>query len=270
MGKQSNLHLVAFLTLVALFAAEPAHATEGNQCSGATALVGCPKVGGSVQGDGAVLDGELTSGGSPGGSGGAPAGPGGGSSGSTLPPMPCEEVFAGLCYGQGQPKPEPGIPSVTLTDVATFRPHDPRQWMQPDGWVIVGLPANIVASTSRHVVAGTLLGAPADVRFTPIGYRWTYGDGDSARLATPGASWEALGLREFDPTPTSHVYRSVGTHVIELDVEFAVEYRFAGGPWRSIAGAIVRPANDLLVVAGEAVTVLVDRDCRTVSHGPGC
>lgn len=276
MGKQHHLFCLVLALGVALSSATPSLAAAASQCSGSAATLGCPDVDGSVHEDGATLEGELTLGGSPGGSGGGSGGSGGGGSGtSTLPPMPCEEVFAGLCYGEGQGKPgeesaSPGIPSVTIADVATFRPQDPRQWMQPDGWMVVGLPANIVASTSRHVVAGTLLGAPAEVRFTPVAYRWRYGDGTSARLTTPGASWQALGLSEFDATPTSHVYRASGTYVIELDVEFAVEYRFAGGSWRALSGTVVRPANDLIATAGEAVTVLVDRDCATAPTGPGC
>lgn len=239
---------------------------------------GCPNVGGSIEGDTALLNGDLTHVGAPGGagSGSGDSAPGAGNGGgSPLPPMPCEEVFAGLCYGEGQDKPgdgtvSPSIPPLTLSDVAAFRPQAPRQSMQPDGWMVVGLPTNIYARTGTHIVSGTLLGSPADVRFTPVGYRWRYGDSSAARLTTPGATWQALGLREFDATPTSHTYRAAGTYVIELDVEFAAEYRFAGGAWQGLTGVLVVPANDLVAVAGSAVTVLVDRDCATAPHGPGC
>jgi len=236
-----------------------------------TVLGGCPNVGGGIQGDGAVLDGELTFGGGPGST--SPGGGGGASGGGTMPPMPCVEVFPGLCYGEGQGKPGDavtGVPSVTLTDIATFRPRVSVQYMQPDGWMVVGLPANFVAVIERHVVPGTLLGAPADVRFTPVAYRWRYGDGSAARLGTTGASWQTLGLREFDATPTSHVFRASGTYVIELDVEYTAEYRFAASAWIALTGVIVLPANDLIATAGDAVTVLVDRDCSRAPSGPGC
>jgi len=246
-------------------------------CDEVMALTGCPNVGGSIEGDSALLNGDLTMVGAPGSSGGGSgdSSPGAGSGGSPMPPMPCEEVFAGLCYGEGQDKPgdgtaSPSIPPLTLSDVAAFRPQAPRQSMQPDGWMVVGLPTNFYARTGTHIVSGTLLGSPADVRFTPVGYRWRYGDSSAARLATPGATWQALGLREFDATPTSHVYRAPGTYVIELDVEFTAEYRFAGGAWWALSGVLVVPANDLVAVAGSAVTVLVDRDCATAPHGPGC
>jgi hypothetical protein len=238
---------------------------------------GCPNVGGEVGDGGATLSGDQTTPGSPGGAGGGSGGgSGAGSGGSAEPPRPCEEVFAGLCYGEGQDKPGeegevwPGIPPLTLSDIAQFRPQPATQRMQPDGWMVVGLHTNFYAHIDRHVVSGTLLGAPADVRFTPVAYRWRYGDGSSARLTTKGAPWSAHGLSEFDPTPTSHVYRASGTYVIDLDVEYTAEYRFAGGGWVRLSGTIVLPANPLRATAGDAVTVLVDRDCAQPPAGPGC
>lgn len=241
----------------------------GSQLTG-----GCPNVGGEVGDGGATLTGDQRIPGSPGGSGGGTGGSGG-SGRSAEPPRPCEEVFAGLCYGEGQGKPTegepaPGIPSVTLSDIAHFRPQAATQFMQPDGWMVVGLDTNFYALIDRHVVSGSLLGASADVRFTPVAYRWRYGDGSAARLTTKGAPWSAQGLSEFDPTATSHVYRASGTYVIDLDVEYTAEYRFAGGGWVPLSGTIVLPANRLVATAGDAVTVLVDRHCAQPPAGPGC
>lgn len=243
---------------------------QSGTCTETSAVVGCPQVGGEVGGGGATLSGNQTTPGSPGGTGGGS----GGSGGSAEPPRPCEEVFAGLCYGDGQDKPgeelAPGIPPITLSDIAHFRPQPATQRMQPDGWMVVGLDTNFYALIERHVVAGSLLGAPADVRFTPVAYRWSYGDGSTARLTTKGASWQAQGLSEFDPTATSHVYRASGTYFIDLDVEYTAEYRFAGGGWVPLSGTIVLPANRLVATAGDAVTVLVDRHCAQPPAGPGC
>ncbi len=270
--RSSLLTFLLALALVIQTGESSALASSDGHCAGFEAVTGCPNVSGEVGGDGATLSGKVTKPGGPGSPGsGAPGGSGSG--GSTRPPMPCEEVFAGLCYGDGQGKPEeaaPGIPTVTWNDLAVFRPRPAIQYMQPDGWMVVGLPTNFVAVIERHVVSGTLLGAPADVRFTPQAYRWRYGDGSAARLGTTGASWQALGLREFDATPTSHIFRASGTYVIELDVEYTAEYRFAGGSWTPMSGVIVLPANDLIATAGEAVTVLVDRDCARAPAGPGC
>jgi hypothetical protein len=273
-----RLNGTAIATLVAmiLFGAPSTAAAGANHCGGFGTVLGCPSVRGEVGDDGATLSGNLTKPGTPGG--GSQGGPGGSGNrgGRAEPPRPCVEVFAGYCYGEGQGKPgetaeaSPGMPAVTLSDIARFRPHPPTQRMQPDGWMIVGLDTNFYAPVERHVVAGTLLGAPAEVRFTPVAYRWRYGDSTSARLTNKGATWQALGVSEFDPTQTSHVYRASGTYVIDLDVEYTAEYRFAGGSWTRLSGIIVLPANRLIATAGDAVTVLVDRDCAQPPAGPGC
>lgn len=158
-----------------------------------------------------------------------------------------------------------------ISDIASFSPIAAVQFMQPDGWMVVGLPANFYAQIDRHVVSGTLLGESADVRFTPRAFDWSYGDGTSALVGTAGGAWQSLGLAEFDPTATSHVYTAEGTYVIDLTVLYTAEYRWAGGPWTPIAGHVELPANPLVAQAtSDAVTVLVDRDCTRGPTGPGC
>lgn len=160
---------------------------------------------------------------------------------------------------------------VMISDIASFAPRAAVQFMQPDGWMVVGLPTNFYAQIDRHVVSGTLLGQPADVRFTPRAYNWSYGDGTTALSGTPGNTWQALGLAEFDPTATSHIYSAEGTYVIDLTVLYTAEYRWAGGAWTPIAGHVELPANPLVAEAtSDAVTVLVDRDCTRAPVGPGC
>lgn len=162
------------------------------------------------------------------------------------------------------------IPTITTRDIATFIPTPGRQQMEPDGWTVAGLDTNFYAITGQHVVNGTLLGRPADVRFTPTTYLWAYGDGTSATKSTMGGTWAAQGIAEFEPTPTSHVYDELGDYTITLDIVFTAEYRFAGGPWRPVVGTITLPANDLYLRVGTAKTVLVEHDCQQNPAGPGC
>lgn len=165
---------------------------------------------------------------------------------------------------------EPGIPPVTITDIATFRPIPGTQQMEPDGWTVAGLDTNFYALTNPHIVNGTLLGRPADVRFTPISFQWAYGDGTSSTRNTKGGTWAALGIGEFDPTPTSHVYETLGDYTITLSITFAAEYRFADSAWRPVIGTITLPANDLYLRVGTAHTVLVEHDCIQDPDGIGC
>lgn len=159
---------------------------------------------------------------------------------------------------------------MTLRDIASFRPATPGNGMEPGGWAVVGLPANFVAAASVEVVSGALLAQPADVRFTPVGYRWTHSDGAAAESGTPGATWATLGQREFTPTSTSHAYGAPGEYTVELAVVLRAEYRFAGSPWRSIAGTLSVAGAPQRVLVGEFDTVLTQGDCAANPSGPGC
>ncbi|HWM32934.1 MAG TPA: hypothetical protein VNR36_01710 [Pseudolysinimonas sp.] len=224
-------------------------------CSGSAAISGCINNGG--------VDVVGTTG-SPGGGGGSGGGGGGGTGTGDGPPViwKCMEKTCG--------SDDPGAEPITLTDIAHFRPTPGSQRMQPDGWTVPGLETNFYAITGAHIVRGELLGEDADVRFTPVAYHWTYGDGSSATHTTKGGTWVKLGIREFERTPTSHVYRRDGAYTIRLVIDFRAEYRFAGSAFIPIPGILPLRANDLHIVADGAKTVLVERDCATDPTGPGC
>ncbi|MFD1714211.1 PKD domain-containing protein [Amnibacterium flavum] len=159
------------------------------------------------------------------------------------------------------------IPSrpITLADIATFRPSATEFTSEPAGWAVRGLPANFVAPASQHTVAGTLLGAPAEVRFTPTSWRWDYGDGTTRTTTTGGATWQALGVPRFTPTATAHSYTSKGSFTVTGAVVYRAEYRFGGSAWGPVVGELVidLPSRDLIVSA--ASTVLVAERCGTVA-----
>jgi hypothetical protein len=164
----------------------------------------------------------------------------------------------------------PGNPAVTITDIRNFPATPGTDHMEPNGWMIVGLPTNFYSVVGVEIKNGTLLGQPASVRFTPISWHWTYGDGKDATRGTKGATWAAQRIPEFDPTPTSHVYRKDGTYYIDLSITFRAEYKFSTGDWTPVIGTITLPANRLKASAGDAKTVLVNHDCSQNPSGPGC
>jgi len=259
--------LGAALVVVALsLVSAPAHAAS-SECAAIDRLSGLCS---AVSGHSVVLTGSQTATGSADGAAGGAVGI---NTGAYIAGVVTGRT---LCYVLSQRTPDvcapadPGIPTITIQDIAAFRPIPGRQQMEPDGWTVAGLDTNFFAITGPHVVNGTLLGRPADVRFTPVAYHWAYGDGSSATKATKGGTWASLGIAEFDPTPTSHVYEQLGDYTITLSITFAAEYRFAGGPWRPVVGTITLPANDLHLRVGTAKTVLVEHDCAQNAGGPGC
>ena len=264
---------IALLVLAALVPlALPTGVAHSSCTSNQILLNECPTVTGDIVDGGVQLGGDVTvpgrnSGGNGAGNGAANNGGNSGANNrgnpnAVVPPV----AWPGGVVRDGYTVTGP----VTLSDLVGFRPAPGADQMEPDGWMIVGLDTNFYARADVQVQNGLLLGEPASVRFTPVRYRWTYGDGTTASRSTPGATWRALGLNEFDPTPTSHVYSAPGTYYIDLTIDFAAEYQWAAGAWTGIAGTIPVPANRLVATAGGAKTVLVERECTLNPAGPGC
>lgn len=186
----------------------------------------------------------------------------------------CRPTDPASCVVPPTTTPDPTAPGppvvVTLRDIASFVPAKPGNEMEPGGWAVEDLPANFVAAASVQVVSGTLLGQPADVRFTPVGYRWRHSDGGVLESGAPGATWATLGQREFTTTGTSHVYADSGEYTVALEVVLRAEYRFAGSGWRSIAGTLAVAGDPQRVLVGDFDTVLTDGDCNANPSGPGC
>ena len=258
----------AAIAIIALAFALTGHipANADGQCSDVlTQISGCPTVGGGISNGGVELGGSITTPGSP--------GAGTGAGGSAPVELPCPMIGVkclGPRNGHGTVNPAGPVAPITLRDLINFRPAAGVDRMEPNGWMIVGLDTNFYATVEAQVQNGQLLGQPASVKFTPIRYHWTYGDGASASRAVKGGTWASLGIQEFDATPTSHVYSVAGTYDIDLVIEFSAEYRFAARPWTVIPGTIAVPANRLVATAGYATTVLVERDCGRSPSGPGC
>ena len=266
--------VIVFVFGAVLLAPSVVQAAEG--CSEVQEVTaGCPNVSGSVGDDDVTLIGDSRGPGSGGGGGGGSEVGGDDSGGAD---EPCERFLVGQyvrCLRDGPDRPGPpgpdtATPPVTLADIARFRPDPGRNLMEPEGWMIVGLDTNFYSIAGVQIHDGTLLGQPASVRFTPVQWRWAYGDGASARHGTPGSTWAGQGILEFDPTPTSHVYRTPGTYVITLTIDFRAAYRFNGQSWTPISGILAVPANELVATVGDAKTVLVEQDCAQNPGGPGC
>lgn len=160
-------------------------------------------------------------------------------------------------------------PDVTIDDLASFVPARPSLGGEPAGFGVVGTPTNIVAGASTHTLTGPLLGWDVTVRFRPAGYVFDYGDGSGARTTTGGATWASLGLPQFSPTSTSHVYRERGTYTVSLTLQYSADVDFGSG-WRPVPGYVNAPAPPYTLEVLEVRTALVDRTCAENPTGPGC
>lgn len=262
MGRGGLLRFVTIICLVGVFSTHAimAAADETGCDSLSAGIGGCPAVTGSITGDEAVLQGTQP---------GAP-GSGGSNGNSNAGTAPADPACDAACRLGRVNFTVIGLPTPTLDDLVGFRPTPGVDHMEPNGWFIVNLDANFYSTGGASTESGTLLGYPASVRFTPVRWRWSYGDGTSATRSTPGSTWADQGIDEFDRTSTSHVYTEPGTYYIDLSLGYRAEYSFNGSTWGTISGILWLPANRLVATVGGAKTVLVERDCTTSPTGPGC
>ncbi|WP_146071176.1 hypothetical protein [Cryobacterium sp. Y57] len=159
---------------------------------------------------------------------------------------------------------------VSITDLQNFPAYAAPTNMEPNGWTIVGLPTNFWANASAQIQEGLLLGQPAQVMFTPIGYHWDYGDNSTTSTPTSGSNWTTLNLTEFSNTTTSHKYAAKGTYTVTLTIDYRADYSFGDQGWRPVEGIVTVPSTPFTVVAANESTVLVAEDCNTNPRGPGC
>ncbi|AZS36599.1 hypothetical protein CVS47_01206 [Microbacterium lemovicicum] len=163
-----------------------------------------------------------------------------------------------------------GLPDVTIADLASFVPARPSLVGEPDGVGIVGMATNVVAAASAQDIAGRLFEYDVTVRFTPAGYRFSYGDGTTRATDTGGATWAQLGQADFTATPTSHAYGERGTYTVGVTVLYSAAVDFGTGRWRPVAGFVEATTSGYDVRIVEVRTALVDKTCLENPRGPGC
>ncbi len=161
------------------------------------------------------------------------------------------------------------MPAVTINDVARFAPNGTVIAGEPQNVGVAGLPTNFVATASVHSVNGELFGFPVTVRFTPVAFDFTYGDGASTTTASGGQSWDDLGQAQFTPTPTSHTYADRGAYAASVDVRYAADVDFGIG-WFPIAGEVTAAGQAQQIRIFEAHTALVAHTCQQSPSSPGC
>ena len=263
-GVLLRLRIVSLATVVTLGFVLTGYSASAAECTHAERTSGqCPSVSGLVSQQGVTLSGSLLTPGSPGSTVGA-------SGGSWVPPPPrdpvlgsagCPIKIAGKCQGSSPAKnPEPTRPTPpgSISDIAEFAPGAPSFVIEPNGWTLPLLPTNFYSMAQDFTETGELLGWPIEVRFTPVSYRWDYGDGTARTLGRPGSSWEQ---NQFASTTSSHAYQRSGIYRVSLEVVCRASYRFGDGPFISVPGTLTRDAGSQSVDVLTVSSVLVDRGC---------
>ena len=116
--------------------------------------------------------------------------------------------------------------------------------VQPgNGRTLVNVPTNVYVEARTVTLPTTVLGRAVQVRATPVGYAWTFGDGAHLDTHDPGAPYPDL--------RTTHTYIAPGTRRLTLATTYRGEYSVDGAPWLPVDGTatVTGPAVALTVVA---------------------
>ena len=118
---------------------------------------------------------------------------------------------------------------------AVFSPAAPRASVSPGTSLTPGQAANFSVGLGVRFGTATLFGNLVTVRFTPVQYFWTFGDGNNT--APTGATVGGVGNAQ-------HAYQQ-GSYTAFAQVEYRVDYKVKGGTWLRDPDTIWLSSNPL-------------------------
>lgn len=135
-----------------------------------------------------------------------------------------------------------------------LRPAPSTIELQPNtGWVIANVPTVAMAEDAPRLHATTLLGAGVEIRATPSGYVWNWGDGAQTSTTDPG--------RPHPHATLTHTYpHASGNATVGLTTTWTGEYRVNGGPWIDFSSTISSDADPVVLTVHDPRSGLVDCD----------
>lgn len=116
----------------------------------------------------------------------------------------------------------------------------------------VNVPTNFYAEDEAVTTTVTVAGLAVDVRFTPTGFQWNFGDGGSGSGAgVKGASVGAPGAVE-------HMFRRSGDYGITLTRTYAVRFRLPNGQIRDLSMPLSNTSAPYDLTIGEIQSVVTN------------
>lgn len=141
--------------------------------------------------------------------------------------------------------------------------------MQPSEHTLRGAHTNIYAVAHEQTFALNMLGQAVVIRVDPVGYSWSYGDGQVlGPVADAGGpvSRERLG----EQTATSHVYKETGDFGIILTTTFRGYYSVNGGQEIPIPNTADFSSAPVEISVWRSVVNNYADNCLENPEGAGC
>lgn len=160
--------------------------------------------------------------------------------------------------------PAGSTPVLTAADFARLPLAPSPVTIQPAGGrVLVNIDTIAYTTPAPQYLTTTVLGTTLEVRATPTGWAWDFGDGTEPLVrTTPGAP--------YPNHTTAHPYATPGDYTITVTTTWTGHYRPVGTTtWTPVAGVATTTTTTTLV-AEESRPRLVTTDCHARPRPPDC
>lgn len=148
------------------------------------------------------------------------------------------------------------FPGFTVDDLRRLPLPPGGVLLEPgNGYALTGMPLNAVADAAALVLPADVAGFAVQVRATPVGYTWDFGDGTVlGPTDDPGSPWEP---GRDAGVGTQHTYLQGGAVAVVLTTAYAGEFSVDGGVFQPVVGtaAVASPAVPLDVLEGRGALV---------------
>ena len=128
--------------------------------------------------------------------------------------------------------------------------------MQGPRFTLVNLKTTFYTQPPEVARTLTIIGYTVDVRISPSGYRWDWGDGTGSTTTTPG--------RPYPATDVTHTYTRATDDgialVLRTDVTYTARYRVDAGAWQTIPDVLTIVGTPRQLPVKQASAVLVAND----------
>lgn len=152
------------------------------------------------------------------------------------------------------PAPLPQVTwQVVLREVESIGLPSLEVQVEPADKTLVNFATNFYATPEAFERQVSLLGRSVDVRADPVGFAWTFGDGESTTTQGPGGAYPDLQV--------THEYADADVTVHpSVDVTYEAQFRVDGGTWQTIPETVTIAGTPVALRVVEATPVLSGRD----------
>ncbi len=153
--------------------------------------------------------------------------------------------------------PDNGMRSLAIQEFYQTQVKVPAPKMHPpDQRTLVNFPNVLWTDFTGYERDTDIQAADVRLKFTPVSYRWNFGDGKTLTTKNPGKPYDPDLTDRVDQVedqyPVTHRFTDTGKATISVTVVLNGQFSVNGGPWQPITGSIQATSPDVTIDVAQA------------------